>query len=136
MPSPQSTIGQAELEILRYIQDHHPVTVRQVADHVSETKGHVRTTVLNVMTRLVRKRYLVRRKQAGVFQYSPRVPAGQVLRNLVSEFVDKSLGGSPSPFVAYLTEGAQLSPDDVNQLKRLVKQLESNPKFAGQKEAP
>ena len=65
MPSPASTIGQAELEILRYIQERHPVTVRQVADHVSETKGHVRTTVLNVMTRLVRKRYLVRRKQGA-----------------------------------------------------------------------
>ena len=131
MPSPASTIGQAELEILRYIQDRHPVTVRQVADHVSETKGHVRTTVLNVMTRLVRKRYLVRRKQGGVYQYSPRVPAGQVLRGLVSEFVDKALGGSPSPFVAYLTEDARLSSQDVEQLKRLVKQLEADPKFAG-----
>jgi predicted transcriptional regulator len=136
MPSPQSSIGRAELEILRYIQDRHPVTVRQVADHISETKGHVRTTVLNVMSRLVRKRYLVRRKQDGVYQYSPRVPAGQVLRNLVSEFVDKSLGGSPSPFVAYLTEDARLSSEDVDQLKRLVKQLEADPKFAGRKGAP
>jgi predicted transcriptional regulator len=136
MPSPQSSIGQAELEILRYIQDRHPVTVRQVADHISETKGHVRTTVLNVMSRLVRKRYLVRRKHDGVYQYSPRVPAGQVLRNLVSEFVDKSLGGSPSPFVAYLTEDARLSSEDVDQLKRLVKQFEADPKFAGRKGAP
>jgi predicted transcriptional regulator len=135
MRMPSSTIGQAELEILRYIQEHHPVTVRQVADHVSETKGHVRTTVLNVMARLVRKRYLVRRKQDGVYQYSPRVPAGQVLRGLVSDFVDKALGGSPSPFVAYLTEDARLSPHDVEQLRRLVKQLESDPKFAGRKGA-
>src|SRR4051812_26893682 len=136
MPSPALTIGQAELEILRYIQERHPVTVRQVADHVSETKGHVRTTVLNVMARLVRKRYLVRRKQDGVYQYAPRVPATQVLRNLVSEFVDKSLGGSPSPFVAYLTDGAQLSSADVDELKRLVKKLEADPKFAGGKGAP
>src|SRR3712207_5545463 len=69
---PKSSIGQAELEILLYIQDHHPVTVRQVAEHVSRTKGHVRTTVLNVMARLVRKRYLVRRKQEGVYVYSDR----------------------------------------------------------------
>jgi len=123
MPSPTSTIGQAELEILRYIQERHPVTVRQVADHVSETKGHVRTTVLNVMTRLVRKRYLVRRKQGGVYQYWPRVPAGQVLRGLVSDFVDKALGGSPSPFVAYLTEDARLSSADVDQLRKLVRRV-------------
>jgi predicted transcriptional regulator len=134
MPA-KSSIGQAELEILRYIQEHHPVTVRQVADHVSETKGHVRTTVLNVMTRLVRKRYLVRRKQDGVYVYAPRVPAGQLLRTLVGDFVDKALGGSPSPFVAYLAEDARLSAQDVEQLKRLVKQLEADPRFAGRKEA-
>jgi BlaI family penicillinase repressor len=135
MPA-KSSIGQAELEILRYIQERHPVTVRQVADHVSETKGHVRTTVLNVMTRLVRKRYLVRRKQDGVFVYAPRVPASQLLRTLVGDFVDKALGGSPTPFVAYLAEDARLSSHDVEQLKRLVKQLESDPRFAGRKEAP
>jgi predicted transcriptional regulator len=135
MPAKHS-IGQAELEILRYIQDRHPVTVRQVADHVSQTKGHVRTTVLNVMARLVRKRYLVRRKQDGVYHYAPRVPAGQLLRNLVSDFVDKSLGGSPSPFVAYLAEDARLSPDDVERLRRLVRQLEAGPKAAGRKEVP
>jgi predicted transcriptional regulator len=134
MPA-KSSIGQAELEILRYIQEHHPVTVRQVADHVSQTKGHVRTTVLNVMTRLVRKRYLVRRKQDGVYVYAPRVPAGQLLRTLVGDFVDKALGGSPSPFVAYLAEDARLSSQDVEQLKRLVKQLEADPRFAGRKEA-
>jgi len=135
MPA-QSSIGQAELEILRYIQAHHPVTVRQVADHVSRTKGHVRTTVLNVMTRLVRKRYLLRRKQDGVFVYAPRVPASQLLRTLVGDFVDKALGGSPSPFVAYLAEDARLSSQDVEQLKRLVKQLETDPRFAGRREAP
>jgi predicted transcriptional regulator len=134
MPA-KTSIGQAELEILRYIQERHPVTVRQVADHVSETKGHVRTTVLNVMTRLVRKRYLVRRKRDGVFVYAPRVPASQLLRTMVGDFVDKALGGSPSPFVAYLAEDARLSSTDVEQLRRLVKQLEADPRFAGRKEA-
>ena len=135
MPA-QPPIGQAELEILRYIQDHHPVTVRQVADHVAETRGHVRTTVLNVMARLVRKRHLVRRKHEGVYVYSPRVPATQLLRNLVTDFVDQALGGSASPFVAYLAEDARLSAEDVEQLRRVVKQLETDPRFVERKERP
>src|SRR4051812_49736712 len=101
MPSPALTIGQAELEILRYIQERHPVTVRQVADHVSETKGHVRTTVLNVMARLVRKRYLVRRKQGGVYQYSPRVPAGEGVGGVGGGVVGKGRGGGPCAVGAY-----------------------------------
>ena len=134
--SSKASIGQAELEVLRYIQDNHPVTVRQVAEHVSRTKGHVRTTVLNVMARLVRKRYLVRRKQKGVYVYAPRVPAGQMFRSLISDFVDKALGGSASPFVAYLAEDARLSAEDVEQLRRVVKQLEADPRFGERKERP
>jgi BlaI family penicillinase repressor len=123
---PRAPIGRAELEILQHIQSHAaPVTVRQVAEHVLRTKGHVRTTVLNVMSRLVNKGYLVRRKRDGVYEYSPRVPARQLVRNLVQDFVDRALGGSASPFVAYLAEDAQLSADDVAQLRRLVDDLEA-----------
>lgn len=119
------TIGQAELEILKYIQDHHPVTVRDVAEHISQTKGHVRTTVLNVMARLCRKGYLQRAKVDGVFQYRPRLAKGELLRRLVRDFVDRALGGSLSPFVAYLAEDARLSADDLTRLRQLVRELDN-----------
>src|SRR5688572_32299909 len=105
MPRPPG-IGQAELEILRYIQDRHaaggPLTVRQVADHVAATKGHTRTTVLNVMTRLVQKGFLTRRKprgRGGVYTYAPRLNKPELLHSLVADFVSRALGGSLSPFV-------------------------------------
>ena len=122
-PKPRP-IGRAELEILNYIHDHHPVPVRQVADHVSSTKGHTRTTVLNVMARLCSKGYLSRKQVAGVYQYSPRVPKADLLRRLVGDFVDKALGGSLSPFVAYLSRDAKLSDEDLRQLKKLVGELD------------
>src|SRR5690349_6128989 len=118
-------IGIAELEVLHYIQDHQPVTVRQVAEHFAQTRGHVRTTTLNVMGRLVRKGYLSRRKSNGIYQYIPKIPKGDLLRGLVGDFVQKALGGSLSPFVAYLLEDAQLTEQDMAELKRLVDQLEA-----------
>jgi predicted transcriptional regulator len=124
MPSPP-TIGRAELEILNYIHDHHPVPVRQVAEHVSATKGHTRTTVLNVIARLTGKGYLTRKRVGGVYHYSPRVAKADLLRRLVGDFVDKALGGSLSPFVAYLTRDARLSEDDVRELRRLVDELDA-----------
>jgi BlaI family penicillinase repressor len=122
-------IGRVELEVLQHIQScGEAVTVRQLAEHVRRTKGHVRTTVLNVMSRLVDKGYLVRRKRDGVYEYSPRVAAGQLVRNLVRDFADRALGGSASPFVAYLAEDARLSSEDVAQLKRLIDDLEGGEK--------
>jgi predicted transcriptional regulator len=123
-PHSRRTIGRAELEILNYINDHHPIAVREVAGHFSRTRGHVRTTVLNVMARLCRKGYLTRRKAEGIFRYSPRFPKGQLLRSLVHDFVHRTLGGSLSPFVAYLAQDADLSAGDVEELKELARDLE------------
>jgi predicted transcriptional regulator len=122
----QPNIGRAEMEILRYVTDHHPVTVRDVAEYVSETKGHVRTTVLNIMERLRKKGYLARRKNDGIFEYAPTVPKGVLFRGLVRDFVDKTLGGSLSPFVAYLAEDAKLSREEIAELKKTIRELEAN----------
>ena len=116
-------IGRAEMETLRYILDHHPLSVREVAAHVSATKGHVRTTVLNVMERLRKKGFLKRQRVEGVFLYSPSVPQADLLRGLVRDFVTSTLGGSVSPFVAYLCDEVDLDDQEVEELRRLVREL-------------
>ena len=119
-----ASLGRAELDILRYIADHQPVTVRQVADHFTAARGLVRTTLLNVMERLRRKGYLSRRRIDGVFHYTARQPKAELLRTVVRQFVDQALGGSVSPFVAFLAEDAQLSPEELRQLRELVNELD------------
>ena len=122
----KATIGRAEMEILHFIHDHHPVTVRTVAEGYGESKGLARTTILNVMERLRKKGHLTRKQTGGLFQYSPRLAKADLLRGLVREFVDNSLGGSLSPFVAYLTEEADLTPKELGELKQIVRDLERN----------
>jgi len=117
-------IGGAELEVLKFIQDRHPVAVREVAEHFSREKGHVRTTTLNVMGRLVRKGYLKRRRAEGVYVYEPRQEKGELLRRMVGDFVKRALGGSLSPFVAYLAEEGKVSEEDLAELRKVVERLE------------
>ena len=121
---PRPGIGRAEMELLRFIQDHHAVSVREVADHLAQTKGHTRTTALNIMERLREKGYLTREKVEGVYVYSPSQPKAQQMRKLVRDFVEGMLGGSLEPFVAYLTEEAKLEEQQVRELRRLVEHLE------------
>lgn len=120
-------LGQGQIEILRYVQDHHPVTVRQVAEHLARTRGLTRTTALNVMERLREKGYLTRALVGGVYHYSPNVSKAQLLRGLVHDFVDRVLGGSLEPFVAYLAEEASLSEEEVERLRDRVRDLGAAP---------
>jgi predicted transcriptional regulator len=121
-------LGQAEWEILRYVTEHHPVTVREVADHAAETRGQARTTILTVMERLRKKRYLTRRKQDGVYQYSPKVSVPEILQGFVKQFVETTLQGAVSPFVAYLSKTGEVSDKELDELKRLVDDLENQRK--------
>jgi predicted transcriptional regulator len=126
MTSPTPQLGRAELEILQYVADHHPIRVGEVAEHFAATAGKARTTVLTVMERLRNKGYLRRKKIAGTWHYSPKTPKSTLLRTLVERFIDESLEGSLSPFMAYLSESNSLTDEEFDQLKQLVHDLESS----------
>jgi len=128
MADPKAPLGSTEIEILRYIGDHHPISVGEAAEHIAQTSGQARTTVLTIMERLRQKGHLTRRKIGGVYRYSPKVAKQDFLRGLVKTFVDTTLGGSVSPFVAFLSESGPLSQDDLDTLKRLVRDLEGRRK--------
>jgi predicted transcriptional regulator len=110
--------------VLRLVADEHPISVREVADKLADTSGQARTTVLTVLERLRKKGYLTRRKTGGINRYSPRVAMTQLLQSLVGDFVHRVLGGSVSPFVAYLGQKTEVDPEELEELKRLVRELE------------
>jgi len=127
------TLGDQELSLLRHVTDHAPVTVREVAERFGESHGLARTTVLTMMERLRRKNFLTRRKDGGAFQYLPTVAKTELMQHLVHDFAEKTLGGSLSPFVAYLSEAKGLSDREIAELRKLVETQESESKSSESK---
>jgi len=124
----RETIGRQELRVLRYIADHHPVSAGEVARCESELSGKARTTVLTMLERLRKKGYLSRRKIGGVYQYSPKSPKPVIFDELVRDFVESVLDGSVMPFVAYMTREADITDEELGELKRLVREIEQRRK--------
>jgi predicted transcriptional regulator len=126
-------LGDQELEVLRHVAAHGPISVGDVAAQFGEPRGTgsralARTTILTVMERLRRKGYLARAREGGVYRYSACVPQADVLRCLVRQFVERTLAGSLSPFVAYLAESRELSDEQLAELRRLVDEIEAGRK--------
>lgn len=121
---PSASLGSTEIEVLRYLGEQPPLCVSDVADHFAKTTGQARTTVLTIMERLRKKGYLTRKRIRGVYHYSPKVSKHDLLRGLIKKFVQTTLAGSISPFVAYLSESGPVSEQDLEQLKQLVLNLE------------
>jgi predicted transcriptional regulator len=119
------TIGDQELALLRYVTELGEATVGQAAEGFGASHSLARSTVLTMMERLRAKGYLERRQVDGVFRYQARGTAGELLHGVVRDFVERTLGGSVSPFVAYLTETEEVSEDELAELERLVARLQS-----------
>jgi predicted transcriptional regulator len=122
------TLGDEELKLLRFVAEHGPLSVGEVADQFGASEGLARSTVLTMMERLRKKRYLKRRRDGGVFRYVSPLPYAELLKGIVQTFVDTALAGSLSPFVAYLAGSSKLSRDEVAQLERLAARLEEREK--------
>jgi predicted transcriptional regulator len=141
MPQPES-LGRVELAVLRLVAKHESLSVREAAEKLAASRddadsGPARTTVLTVLERLRKKGYLSRRKVEGVNRYAPRVAISQLVQSLIGDFVQGVLGGSVSPFVAYLGEKTEVQPEELAELKRLVRDLESRESLArGEKPEP
>jgi len=117
-------LGEQELELVRYATENAPVTVRQCVEGFGEPKGLARTTVLTMMERLRKKGFLRRKQGAQGFEYEPAFEQVDVDQGIVSQFVERMLGGSVSPLVAYLADAKSLRKEEVEQLKELVEELD------------
>ena len=117
-------IGRREWLIMRYINDNHPIGVREVAEHMREERGLARTSVLSVMERLREKGFLRRERADNRWMYAPKEEKSQLLRGFVRDFYENTLQGALSPLVSYLAEESTVSEEQLDELKQLVKDLE------------
>jgi predicted transcriptional regulator len=117
------TIGDQELALLRFVAEAGPISVGEAAERFGAPRGLARSTVLTVMERLRAKKRLTRRRAGGVYLYSSPEGTDAVLSGVVKSFVETTLSGSLSPFVAYLSDSDRISDSELAELERLVKRL-------------
>ncbi len=122
------TIGDQELALLQHIDESGAASVGEVAATFGEPRGLARSTVLTMMERLRGKGYLKRRQLRGMFRYSIATGPGEAMRSAVGSFVEKTLSGSVSPLVAWMSEHAEVSETELAELEALVAQLQTRRK--------
>ena len=122
--SPLPTASQ-ELQFLRFVAGHGPVSSARVAEDLGAQLGLTRSSVLTVMERLRRKGHLRRRRVDGIYLYSSVIPHDRLMRATVGQFVERTLGGSVLPFAAWLSERALVSDEELKELRAMVSKLRS-----------
>lgn len=117
-------LGELELAVLNAVWERPGSSVREIAAIMAEERGLARTTILTVMQRLHAKGFLKRKKVGAVYRFTATSEQRQVVSDLIGQFVRKTLGGSPAPFLAYLADTNELTDEQIAQLRGIVDDLE------------
>jgi predicted transcriptional regulator len=119
-----ATLTPQELEIMKIVWGRGEVTVRDVYETLLGRRRIAYTTVMTMMRVLERKGYLKASRAERAYLYRPARPERQVMRTMVRDFVDRVFNGSARPLLVHLVEDRRLSRRELEELERLVREVE------------
>ena len=111
-----------ELEIMQVLWDLGPANVQSVQEQLKRPLAY--TTVQTMLNILHRKGKVKRVLKERAYFYRPTVTHGQVVRQTVSDMVDRLFAGSAEDLVLSLVKTKQLTPEKLAKLQELVKEAE------------
>lgn len=108
-----------ELEILKVLWRSGPLTVRQVRDALARDLAY--TSVMTVMTIMLDKGYLIRRKGGASYVYRPLVTEQATRGQMLKDLVRRAFDGSAAAVMVNLLESADLDEAELSELRALLK---------------
>lgn len=120
-----TNLTSAEAEIMRVVWDlDMPVTVRDVYEHLRKRKRIAYTTVMSIMNKLAKKKFLLQDKSGTAYLYSAAMSDEEAAGVIMDSVIDKVLAGAAEPMIARLLGSKRkLSPQDVKKLEELLKKM-------------
>lgn len=127
MPKPElPKPTEGELAILRVLWKRGPSTVREVQESLGTDAGY--TTVLKLMQIMAAKGLVHRNETERTHVYAAAALESATQRQLVRHLLDRAFEGSAAKLVMQALSVKRASPDELAEIRRLLKQFERGPK--------
>lgn len=106
---------------MKIVWDLQQATVRDVYEVLLERRKVAYTTVMTVMKIMEQKGHLTKTAEDKAHVYTPARPKGQVIGNMVREFVQRVFNGSAEPLVMHLLDDQHLSADELREIESMLR---------------
>ena len=118
---PLPPVTAAELRILEEVWQRGPSTIRDLRDLLYPEGGESKfATVQKLLSRLVAKKLVGRRKQGANWVFQPLVARDDLIGGELRRVADRLGGSSMTPLLTYLVETGELSSKERAHLRRLL----------------
>lgn len=115
-------ISETEWEVMRIVWAKAPCTAGEVIESLvrADSSWHPKT-IKTFLNRLVGKKALGFRKEGRAYLYRPLVTQDECVSAASKSFLERVFGGSLKPMLAHFVQRARLSPDEIRELRRLLR---------------
>lgn len=114
-------ISEAEWEVMRILWNENPLTANKIVEKLTEATRWKATTIRTLINRLVEKNVLGYEKKGREFHYYPLVAEVDCIRAESNSFLRRVYRGALTPILSAFMENEELSPEDVEELKRILR---------------
>lgn len=124
MPAQPVPISEAESIVMEVVWAKNPIPTEDVVAALEHHGKWQEATVKTLLNRLLKKGALKARKDNRRYLYSPVLTRDQWLATESRGFLDRLFGGRVAPLVSHFSQQKKLSKKDIEDLKRLIQELE------------
>ncbi len=114
----------SELKVMNIIWDEKEATAKHISDILNQKYGWNINTTYTLIKRCIKKGAVERIEPN--FLCRPLITRDEVQKEAVSELINKIFSGSAEKLFASLIGGNSLSKEEIDSLKRIVKDLDGD----------
>jgi BlaI family transcriptional regulator, penicillinase repressor len=117
-------ISEAEWEVMGVVWEQAPVTASTIMEVVEPKREWTLATVRTLLRRLVNKGAVEQSLEGKRYLYTPRLSREECVKRESDSFLDRVLGRAPAATLLHLVERADLSREDIRDLRRILREKE------------
>ena len=115
-------ISESEWLVMQVLWEKNPLTANEIVEELARNTKWKPKTIKTLITRLTNKGAIKFEKEGRLYKYRPAVSKDDCVRMERRSFVRRVYGGISKPMVASFLEDAELSADDIAELKKILDQ--------------
>jgi predicted transcriptional regulator len=117
-------LASLQLAIMHILWEKGEATVAEVREALLPERPLAHTTVATMLTKMERKRHVKRRSEGRVNVYRPALDRERVSRSMLADLTQRLFQGNVADAVSQLLDGEELSREDIDHLKALIREKE------------
>src|SRR5690606_127747 len=119
-------ISEAEAQVMQVLWDRHPRSAEDVVAALASSTDWAEPTVKTLLNRLLNKGAITAEREGRRYLYSPVLAREAWVAQQSEGLLERLFGGRVAPLVAHFSERGKLSQADVDELRRLIGELDDD----------